>query len=244
MTPINFVPTESDLLVWDRTKSSIFNASGSKKSHSARPKKWLLIPWAIASITIAIAWLPSFLSHRSALIQRSDLQFDHSQFLQLTARISAIDRALSQQKQDINNFSTLFTSSSPAYLFAFYLQRSIPVTVNLNSFVIDASNFNICAFGPDYESLEDMIDLLKAMPIVDSTTILFKDIASDTTVLESSSGCQSLSPAKPVSAFIKGSFLPLTTSDLEPLYASSFDYGHYNKIKIYNSLLQKTKDID
>ena len=130
-------------------------------------------------------------------------------------------------------------SATPAYPFTFNLQRSIPSKVNLSSFVLDSSDFNVCAFGPDYESLEDFIDLMKAMPGVDRNSVRFTNMAADPSALGSSAGCQSLSPLQPVSAFVVGEFQDSTPSDLEEIYSAASDYGQYNKLRLYNSLLQE-----
>ena len=87
--------------------------------------------------------------------------------------------------------------------------------------------------------MEDLIDLLKALPGVNPNSVRFTSMASDPSAL-GPSGCQSFSASKPVSASLKGKFLPMTTSDLEDLYSAVSDYGQFNKIRLYNSLLKKT----
>ena len=238
MTPINYIPSDSGLSVWKKHDSPIFGHAPGKASSSSLLQPRFVIPWAAAGLTIALSWAFPFLNNRSAISQISNLEFDHSQFLQLTARISAAEQEFEQQKSDIRDFSALFTSAASAYPFTYNLQRSIPAKVNLNSFVLDAFNFNLCAFSADYESVEDLIDLLKALPGVDPNSVLFTSMASDPSAL-GSSGCQSLSASQPVSASLKGKFLPVTTSILEDLYSDASDYGQYNKIRLYNSLLSK-----
>tara|TARA_B100000073_G_scaffold344761_1_gene352259 strand:- start:1408 stop:2142 length:735 start_codon:yes stop_codon:yes gene_type:complete len=239
MNPINFVPPDSDLLSWKKDNSLVFGEYVEKNSSIFGLKQRILIPWAVAALTLAGSWIVPFLGNRSAASQVSSLEFEHSQFLQLTARISAAEQSLDQQKNDIRDFSVLFTSSSLAYPFTFYLQRSIPSEVSLSSFVLDRSDFNLCAFGPNYQALEDLIDLIKAMPSVDADTVRFTNMSSDPSTLGSSASCQSLSPLQPVSAFIKGSFLSSTPSDLQELYSGASDYSQYNKLKLYNSLMEK-----
>ena len=238
MTPINYISSDSGLSVWKKHDSPIFGHASGKTSSSSLLRQRFVIPWAAAGLTIALSWAFPFLNNRSATYQISDLEFEHSQYLQLTARISAAEQEFDQQKSDIRNFSALFTSAASSYPFTYNLQRSIPVSVNLSNFVLDNSRFNLCAFGADYESLEDLIDLLKALPGVDPNSVRFTSMSSDPSAL-GSSGCQSLSAALPVSASLKGKFLPMTTSELEDLYAAVSDYGQYNKIRLYNSLLKK-----
>ena len=238
MTPINYIPPDSGLSVWEKHDSPIFGNASGKASSSSLLQQRYVIPWAVAGLTIALSWAFPFFNNRSAIAQIANLEFDHSQYLQLTARISAAEQEFEQQKSDIRDFSALFTSAASAYPFTYNLQRSIPATVNLNSFALDSSSFNLCAFSADYESLEDLIDLLKALPGVDPNSVRFTSMASDPSAL-GSSGCQSLSASQPVSASLKGKFLPITISDLEDLYSAVSDYGQYNKIRLYNSLLTK-----
>ena len=238
MNPINFVPPDSDLLPWKKQESLVFGTSPDKSGFVLLQQRFL-IPWFVAGLTIASTWIVPFINNRSALFQISNLEFEHAQYLTLTARISAAEQAFDQQKNDIRDFSALFTSASLAYPFTFYLQGSIPSGVSLNSFVLDKSDFNLCAFGPNYESLEDLIDLLKAMPSVDANSIRFTNMSSDPSTLGSSASCQSLSQLQPVSVFIKGSFLSTTPSDLEELYSGASDYGQYNKLRLYNTLMKK-----
>ena len=237
MKPINYIPPDSGLLVWKRHDSPIFgNASGKALTPFLLHQRFV-IPWAVAGLTVAFSWVVPFLNNRSAITQISNLEFDHSQYLQLTARISAAEQEFQQQKSNIRDFSSVFTSAAFAYPFTYNLQRSIPAKVNLNSFALDNSSFSLCAFSTDYESLEDLIDLLKALPGVDPNSVRFTSMASDPSAL-GSSGCQSLSTSKPVSTSLRGKFLRFTTTDLEDLYFSVSDYGQYNKIKLYNSLLK------
>lgn len=243
MTPIDFISSDSDLLRWKKEDSQVFGEVAGKTLTASFVRQPYVIPWAIAGLTFAISWAFPFFNNRSAIAQISNLEFEHSQFLQLTSRISVAEKEFDQQKTDIRNFSVLFTSAASAYPFAFNLQGSIPAKVNLNSFVLDNSSFNLCAFGSDYESLEDFIDLLKAMPGVDPNSVRFTTIASDPTALGSSTGCQSLSALQPVSASLRGKFLPATVFDLEDLYSAVSDYGQYNKLRLYNSLLKKIGDV-
>ena len=184
----------------ERTVSIIRSIQGWLLSQDMAAKT-LPHSWAAAGLTLALSWIFP-LNNRYAIVQISNLEFEHSQFLQLKARISAAEQTFDQQKSDIRDFSALFTSAAHAYPFTFNLQRSIPSQVNLNSFVLDSSEFNVCAFGPDFESLEDLIDLFKAMPLVDPNSVRFTNMAADPSALGSSSNCQSLSPLQPVSAFV------------------------------------------
>ena len=159
----------------------------------------------------------------------------------MTTTVSAAKARISAAEQGFNSKSNIdlsvFTSCICLSLHLQW-QRSIPAKVNLNSFALDNSSFSLCAFSTDYESLEDLIDLLKALPGVDPNSVRFTSMASDPTAL-GSSGCQSLSTSKPVSASLRGKFIRFITTDLEDLYFSVSDYGQYNKIKLYNSLLKK-----
>ena len=218
--------------------SSFGHSSGQVATNPLLQQPYV-IPWIIAALTLVVSWAFPFVNNRFAIAQISNLEFEHSQFLRLTARISATEKEFDQQKNDIKNFSVLFTSAASPYPFTFNLQRSIPAKVNLNSFILDDSSFNLCAFSSDYESLEDFIDLLKALPGVDPNSVRFTSIASDPSAMGSSSGCQSLSTSQPVSVSLRGQFLPVTTYDLEELYSAASDYGQYNKLRLYNSLLKK-----
>lgn len=239
MKPINYIPPDSGLLLWKKEDSAVFGeASGNGLTASWLQQRYV-IPWAVAGLTIALSWAFPFINNRSAIFQISNLEFEHSQFLQLTARKSAAEQEFENQKADIRNFSALFTSAASVYPFTYNLQRSIPSDVSLNSFVLDNENFNLCAFGSNYENIEDLIDLLKAMPGVDSNSVRFTSIAADPSALGSSQGCQSLSALQPVSVFLKGKFLATSPSDLEDLYSDALDYGQYNKLNLYNSLLEK-----
>ena len=239
MNPINFVSPESDLLLWKKQNSLVFNDCDEQISSIIGIKQRILLTLIVATIIFGAPWLISFFGNRSVVSQISSLEFEHDQFLQLTARIASAEQSFDQQKNDIRDFSTLFTSSSLAYPFTFYLQRSIPSLVSLSSFTLDRSEFNLCAFGPNYQSLEDLIDLLKAIPIIDANTVRFTNMSSDPSTLGSASSCQSLSSLQPVSVFVKGSFLSLTPSELQDLFSDVSDYSQYNKLRLYNSLIEK-----
>ena len=224
-------------MLWNKHDSSVFGHSSGNSLSSSLLKQRYAIPWAVAGLTIALSWAFPFFNNRSAISQISNLEFDHSQYLQLTARISAAEQEFDQQKSDIRDFSVLFTSAASAYPFTYNLQRSIPAKVNLNS-CLDNYTYNLCALRADYESIEDFIDLLKALNGVDPNSVRFTSIASDPSAL-GSSGCQSLSTLQPVSASLRGRFLPVTTSDLQDFFSAASDYGQSNKLRLYNSLLKK-----
>jgi hypothetical protein len=244
MTPINFTPADSDLTLWSKEESPLFGATKDGSSPKTLLQQPFLIPWAVAGLSVALSWIFPFLNNRSAIFQISNLEFEHAQFLQLSARISSAQQTFDQQKSDIRDFSALFTSAAHAYPFTFNLQRSIPAQVSLSSFVLDNSQFNVCSFGPNYESLEDLIDLLKAMPAVDPNSVRFTNIASDPSALGSTSSCQSLSPLQPVSAFVVGVFQRSSPSDLQEIYSAASDYGQFHKLRLYNSLLQEIGGLD
>ena len=72
---------------------------------------------------------------------------------------------------NIISLSTIYRSQSPAYLFANFLQESIPNDVKISNYLLNKTGFRIEFITLDIENANKLIKLLSSTPIIDKNSI-------------------------------------------------------------------------
>ena len=81
------------------------------------------------------------------------------------------------------------------------------------------------------------------MPSVDPNSVRFTNMAADPSAWvhhQTAKACLHFSS----SAFVVGAFERSNPTVLQKIYYDASDYGQYNKLKLYNSLLQEIGGLD
>ena len=78
---------------------------------------------------------------------------------------------IEQNIDNIISLSTIYRSQSPAYLFANFLQESIPNDVKISNYLLNKNGFRIEFITVDIESANKLIKLLSSIPIIDNNSI-------------------------------------------------------------------------
>ena len=104
------------------------------------------------------------------------LQSDHNQYLVISSKLSDLDTAKQQFRKRINNFDEYFSKSTTTYLFAFYLQNSIPEGVRLNSYSFSDNGFDISVSSFNLDLLNEFITLIIESPVIKKSTVTVNQI--------------------------------------------------------------------
>jgi len=191
---------------------------------------YLVVP---LSTTLAII-LASELFNQALESRINKLESTHQRYKELQMEIKSKNNELVEINESISNYSVLFTHSANPYPFTFFLQEITPANVSINYYLMDKEKFKICAYGGNYEGLEDYIDLIKEIPNIDEKSVTFEELSSVQSNESNMSNCTSNNANdKPIISSIKGNFTSLDLYQIENLYQQSNDFEQHQKIKLY-----------
>jgi len=158
------------------------------------------------------------------------LQSQHREYTVLSQKISTLRSQLDIMKKHLNNISIFFTKPTPIYLFAFYLQNSIPQGVQLNDYSINENGFSIRASSYDIEPLNEMLTLIIESPIINKDSIEIKNISRTGTTANKTN------PFSNVVLEVHGNILKLALKKRQKLYEESSAHGLLRKLLRFNDL--------
>ena len=94
------------------------------------------------------------------------LESDHYQYSLTSKKLSNLDSSKGRFRKNLNNLEEYFSESTISYLFAFYLQNSVPKGVQLNSYYFSDNGFDINVSAFNLDSLNEFITLIIESPAV------------------------------------------------------------------------------
>ena len=94
------------------------------------------------------------------------LENDHFQYEQISNKISSLEASKNKFKSNLRNIENYFSQPTTSYLFAFYLQNSIPKGIKLDNYYFSDNGFDISATSYSIESLNEFLTLIIESPIV------------------------------------------------------------------------------
>ncbi len=156
------------------------------------------------------------------------LEDKHMEYIKVAKQLSRLKSKSKIMNKHLKNLSVFFTQPTPVYLFAFYLQNSIPKGVQLNNYFVSNNGFEISASAYDIEPLNDMVTLLIESPIVNRESLIINRI-NDT------------GPNKDIPTVIlelEGNLLKLSLDKRERLYKESLAEGLLRKLLRFRTLQQ------
>ena len=98
------------------------------------------------------------------------LEADHNQYLLISSKLSDINLSKQRYRKNLKNLEEYFTKPTASYLFAFYLQNSVPKGVKINSYSFSDNGFDINVSAYNLDSLNEFITLIIESPIVQKKT--------------------------------------------------------------------------
>ena len=104
------------------------------------------------------------------------LEADHNQYLTIAKKLSNIDSSKKKFNKRLNNFEEYFSEATTSYLFAFYLQNSVPKGVKINNYNFSDNGFDINVSSFNIDSLNEFITLIIESPIIKKSTVIVNQI--------------------------------------------------------------------
>ncbi len=156
-------------------------------------------------------------------IQR--LESKHIESVEVTRRISTLKSRLNTMRKHLKNINVFYSQSTPVYLFAFYLQNSVPQGVQLYDYSISDNGFDIMASAYGIEPLNELITLLIESPVINKGSVAIKEISR-----EQGKGSSN------VIVEINGKILKLNLEKRKRLYEESSAEGLLRKLLRFNDL--------
>ena len=99
------------------------------------------------------------------------LEADHNQYLLISSKLSDLNLSKQRYRKNLKNLEEYFTEPTSSYLFAFYLQNSVPKGVKINNYSFSDNGFDINVSAYNLDSLNEFITLIIESPIVQKKTI-------------------------------------------------------------------------
>ena len=101
---------------------------------------------------------------------------DHNEYTLIATKLSNINSSKQRYKKNLKNIEEYFAQPTPSYLFAFYLQNSVPKGVKINSYSFSDNGFDINVSAFNLDSLNEFITLIMESPILQKSTITVSQI--------------------------------------------------------------------
>ena len=104
------------------------------------------------------------------------LESDHNQYALISRKLADLDSSKERFKKTLKNFEEYFSQSTTSYLFAFYLQNSVPEGVKVNSYSFSDNGFDINLSSYNLDSLNEFITLIIESPVINKSTVTINQI--------------------------------------------------------------------
>ena len=162
------------------------------------------------------------------------LESDHIQYQVVSQKLSNLESSKTRFRKNIKNIDKYFTQATTSYLFAFYLQNSVPKGVQLISYTFSDNGFDIIATAFNLDALNEFITL-----IVESPLILKDSVSIDQVNRKDSPKTGNSDPIPDFEMEIYGAIKKLDVAKRKDLYIESKANGLLQKLKRFNNLKLK-----
>ena len=156
---------------------------------------------------------------------------DHNQYSLISSKLSDLNSSKQIYKKTLNNLEEYFSQSTTSYLFAFYLQNSVPKGIKINSYSFSDNGFDINLSSYSLDSINEFITLIIESPVINKNSVTINQINR----LESNS-----SEGEKVSTMydleIYGQTAKIDIKKREYLYKESNANGLLRKLQRFNYL--------
>ena len=229
----NFAFKNSNLKRWVRPK--IKNILASKRSN----KEKILYLYKIYKSNPELFYPTSFILiivftiqliniYPNNIVRR--LESKHIEYELVSKKIANLQSKLSSMKRYSGSIKDFYNQSLSPYLFAFYLQRSLPSGVQLNEYFIGKNDFDMKASAYEIKSLNEMVTLLINSPVINPANISIGKISQE-----------NLNGKINFMIDIKGKMLKLNQENRESLYEDSSAYGLLRKFSRFQSFSESLR---
>tara|TARA_B100000575_G_C22995174_1_gene573687 strand:- start:59 stop:784 length:726 start_codon:yes stop_codon:yes gene_type:complete len=170
-----------------------------------------------------------FTLYPNSLLKKLEPQ--HNKYSLYVRKLSNLNSTKNNIKDKLNKIDKYFSESTTSYLFAYYLQNSIPKGVQLNSYSFSDNGFDIKAKSFSLDTLNQFLTLLIESPVVDKQSVTVDNIKRFESNIDSK--------LKTVSNYeieIYGRIVKLDDSQREDLYYEADASGLFQKLKRFKHL--------
>jgi len=171
----------------------------------------------------------------------SRLRSNHSAFDDLITRQQFLQRRLAALKSEIDGYQVFYEIEAPSIAFAYYLQDLTPDRVQLISYSLDRSGFQLQASSNGLDPLNELVMLLSNQPIVAKGSLTLKSL-SRPAQSQNPTTASVLNPTAPASADLSGMFLKQNVDQQLNLYRQASSLGPFSKLKVFHTLVQLTSN--
>ena len=155
------------------------------------------------------------------------LESQHIDYMKVSKSLSNSESRIKSMKRYLETIEGFYKQAMPSYLFAYYLQNSIPKGIQLNEYFVSNNEFVIDASAYEIESLNEMVTLLINSPIINKGSLSIKEITKKDAMGYENMVIQ-----------IEGKILKLKPKKRKILYDESYAYGLSKKLSRFNFLEQ------
>ena len=158
------------------------------------------------------------------------LESKHIEYELISQKIANSKATIKSMKKYSQSIKDFYNQSMSPYLFAFYLQNSLPSGVQLNDYFISENYFDIQASAYEIKSLNEMVTLLINSPVINRSDTSISKISQD-----------EFNGKINFTINIKGKMLKLTQDKRELLYEDSSAYGLLQKLSRFKSFSESLR---
>jgi hypothetical protein len=159
------------------------------------------------------------------------LESQHNEYSNISRKLADLKSQKLRIKKNVDSIDQYFSQATLSYLFAFYLQNSVPEGVQLNSYSFNDNSFDIYASAYTIDSFNELLTLIIESPIINKDSVTLNQLSSK----DSSQNINSKSETN-FDIEIFGQVLKIDNKKRENLYKESEADGLLQKLNRFNNL--------
>ena len=160
-----------------------------------------------------------------------ELQPDHDQYVLISNKLANLANSKQRFRKNINNLRPFFTEATTSYLFAFYLQNSVPKGVKLLNYSFSDNGFEINANSYTVDALNEFLTLIIESPVINKNSVMINQLRR-----KQKSRTNNENFNFDYELLLYGEVKKLNFSDREKLYKDSQAKGLLKKMQRYKNL--------
>ena len=202
--------------------------------NSLKTKKVLYIPPLVILAGVGIIEFISLFS----IINIKRLESKHYEYEEKVNSLNDINKSREDYFQKLSKHTSLMSNPSPAYLFAFLMQETMPKNVQLVDYTVDNTGFKLSAISSDMNSTKEFISLLLENKIIDNETLKINRLVNQSSNREQGGFEDTNTNNDSIVLEVSGKLYQFSLDDRLILHRDSQDLGTYKKLSTYSKLLE------
>tara|TARA_Y100000589_G_C27116427_1_gene614434 strand:+ start:302 stop:1027 length:726 start_codon:yes stop_codon:yes gene_type:complete len=230
----NFAFKNSKLKEWDRPSPPNILASDASFNKKViylytvfKNNAWLFYP---PSFILLISFgLQIYNFYPNNLIKKN--KTFHNQFTIAENKLKSFESTKQIYKRNMRDFEGNFTEATNSFLFAYYLQNSVPKGVQLNNYSYSDNGFDIVASAYSLDALNEFLALLIESPVIQRNSVSIDKLLRQESSLDNES-----SISINYQLAIYGQVEKINIKQRESFYIDSKAEGLLRKLQRFNEL--------